>query len=96
MENTPKFDIEKIASLAMLSLSEGEKEALSRDMEEILLFASKVTALADADAETLCRDTLRADEPFPSLPREELLQNAKTSRDGCITVPRVIGSEADA
>jgi aspartyl-tRNA(Asn)/glutamyl-tRNA(Gln) amidotransferase subunit C len=36
------------------------------------------------------RNVMRADEPGPSLPREDVLANAPNAQDGCFTVQAVL------
>lgn len=87
------MDIEKIAALACLSFSEEERQALEREMEEILSFARSLPdwrAEEDGSAEEVNVRALRGDTVAPSLSRESLLAAAPARTERYITVPRVL------
>jgi aspartyl-tRNA(Asn)/glutamyl-tRNA(Gln) amidotransferase subunit C len=91
-------DVERIASLAQLELTEEEKQLFTRQLADILAYAEQVQqidttgvpATAHVDAG---RSVERADELTPCLPVEAALANApEANRDaGLFKVPRVIG-----
>ena len=91
-------DVERIASLAQLELTEEEKQLFTRQLADILAYAEQVQqidttgvpATAHVDAG---RSVERADELTPCLPVEAALANApEANRDaGLFEVPRVIG-----
>jgi len=91
-------DVERIASLAQLELTEEEKQLVTRQLADILAYAEQVQqidttgvpATAHVDAG---RSVERADELTPCLPVEAALANApEANRDaGLFKVPRVIG-----
>ncbi|MBQ9116673.1 MAG: Asp-tRNA(Asn)/Glu-tRNA(Gln) amidotransferase subunit GatC [Clostridia bacterium] len=96
----PRIDVEHIAELAALRLTEGEKEAFRRDMDSISEF---IQALAELHTE--CSDTrqppklesfppLRNDIPRSTLDRSDFLEGAPSVHDGYVSVPRVL-SEGD-
>ncbi len=93
MENTPKFDIDKTAALSMLFLNESEKAEFARDMEKIVAFAEKISSCEEITEEIRTQNSLREDDTLPSFPREDMLKNSKTAKDGFISVPQVVGSE---
>ena len=88
-------ELDRLAELAKLSFSDEEKEALGRDMSEIVAFASK---LSEADiSEDDCRfdaagtpNTLRDDMVREGIDREALLASSKNASDGYIRVSKVI------
>ncbi len=91
----PKMDIDKLAHLARLSLTEMEKKTLAIEMEEIIRFANR---LNDVDADdidisthtTLTENVFRADEVEFEYEREDLLTNAPSRFEAYITVPKVM------
>ncbi len=88
-------EVRKIAHLGRLELNDAEIEALGRDLNNILGYVSKLSELDTEGIATLEHaadfgETLRADENRPSLPREESLENAPKSENGCFAVPKII------
>ncbi|MBR6556493.1 MAG: hypothetical protein IKT60_03585 [Clostridia bacterium] len=81
------FDIDSIAGLARLTVSDGEKAALAEDMAAILAFAA---TLPEADPYTeeaaLPLSALREDEAADSDPAP-LLCAAPKLREDAFTVP---------
>jgi aspartyl-tRNA(Asn)/glutamyl-tRNA(Gln) amidotransferase subunit C len=91
-------DVERIAALAQLELTEEEKHLFTRQLAEILAYAEQVQAIdtsgVPATAHVLGgHRTERPDMPRPSLPVTEALANAPDAdvRAGLFKVPRVIG-----
>lgn len=91
-------EVERIAALAHLELTEAEKELFTRQLADILAYAEQVQAVdtsgvpATAHVHTGDRSE-REDEPRGSLPLADALANAPdASQDaGLFRVPRVIG-----
>ena len=91
-------DVERIASLAHLELSEEEKQLFTRQLAEILAYAEQVQAIdtsgvpATAHVNAGSRGE-RDDTPRPSLPVADALANAPEAEldAGLFKVPRVIG-----
>ncbi len=87
--------VEHVALLARLEISEEEKERYTHELNQIL---EHFEALQKLDTENVpptshaipMTNVLREDEPRPSLPREEVLQNAPDPAEGCFRVPRVV------
>jgi aspartyl-tRNA(Asn)/glutamyl-tRNA(Gln) amidotransferase subunit C len=91
-------DVERIAALAQLELTDEEKELFTRQLGDILGYAEQVQAIDTSGIEptahvNAAQRTERDDVPRPSLPVDEALANAPDSaRDaGLFRVPRVIG-----
>jgi aspartyl-tRNA(Asn)/glutamyl-tRNA(Gln) amidotransferase subunit C len=91
-------DVERIAALAMLELTEEETHLFTKQLAEILAYAEQVQAIdtsgVAATAHVLAgRGLERADEHRPSLPVEEALANGPDADPGAglLRVPRVIG-----
>lgn len=87
--------VEHIAELAKLRLTDEEKERFRGQLSEILAYAER---LQELDTEAIpptatvlpLRTVLRPDEPRPSMPREDILANAPAAQDGCFVVPAVL------
>lgn len=80
-------EVEHIAELARLSLTEQEKERLQEELSEILDTAQRLERIDTSDipptATVLPVDTvLRPDESRPGPPRDRLLKNAAEQEDG--------------
>ena len=88
------FDIQNIAKLASINLSEDEQEKLAKDLSIIL---EHVKALSDLELNTEQNEiyihplekelVLQEDELVESLTHEEALSNAPESKDGKFVVP---------
>lgn len=90
-----RADVEHVARLARLALTDDEVERLTVDLAAVLDHAADVAAL-DLDgvpptAHPLpLRNVLRADEVRPSLDRDEVLASAPEAEDGRFRVPRIL------
>ena len=88
-------DIEYVAKLAKLKLSEEEKATLLNQMGDIVEFANKISSL-DTDGVNPTnhildvKNVFREDEVVTSYTRDEILKNAPAKEAGCIVVPNVI------
>jgi aspartyl-tRNA(Asn)/glutamyl-tRNA(Gln) amidotransferase subunit C len=92
-------EVERIARLAYLELTEDEKALFARQLAEILTYAEQVQQIdttgvpATAHVHPDLRAE-RADEPRPSLNNEDALGNAPDAapNGAFFRVPRVIGA----
>jgi len=90
-----KQEIEHVANLARLDLTPEEKEKMTVQLADIIEFASKLDELDTEGivptAHILKIDNVfRKDEVRPSFVREDILENAPDSADGCIKVPKIV------
>jgi aspartyl-tRNA(Asn)/glutamyl-tRNA(Gln) amidotransferase subunit C len=88
-------DVEHVARLARLALSPDEKERMRRELNSILGYIDKLLALdTEGVPPTLhavpMTNVLRADEPAPSFPQDEMLANAPDPVGALFRVPRII------
>ena len=88
-------EVEHIAKLASLNLSEAEKERYANDMTEILGFADLINSVnTDLVNETIATNenynVFRKDEIVQTVDKESLLQNAPSQEDGMFQIPKVI------
>jgi aspartyl-tRNA(Asn)/glutamyl-tRNA(Gln) amidotransferase subunit C len=93
-----EIDIEHVARLARLELTDQEKARLREQLGVILEAAAKVSEVATDDvpptAYAIARsNVLRPDEITPSLTTEEVLSNAPEVEDDRFKVPRVVEVE---
>jgi aspartyl-tRNA(Asn)/glutamyl-tRNA(Gln) amidotransferase subunit C len=90
-------DVERIAALAHLELTEEEKQLFTKQLADILAYAEQVQAIdtsgVEATAHVLAQRIEREDEPRSSLHVHEALANAPDAdlEAGLFRVPRVIG-----
>jgi aspartyl-tRNA(Asn)/glutamyl-tRNA(Gln) amidotransferase subunit C len=87
--------VEHVAGLARLELTEQEKDRYTEQLNAILKYAEKLSALDTEGIEPTDHavplfSVLREDEVRPSLPLERVLLNAPDEQDGQIKVPAVL------
>lgn len=90
-----KEQVEHVAHLARLSLSEDEIEGMTKDMEVILEFADQINQVEFEDVNATAHvmainNVFRKDELGASMDRETLLSNAPSQDRGCYSVPKVV------
>ena len=93
-----RADVEHVAKLARLALSEEELEQFTVQLGAILEHAASVAALDTAGVPPTSHPTplanvLRPDEPRPGLDRQSVLSMAPAAEDGRFRVPRILGEE---
>ncbi len=89
------MDIEHIALLARLKLSEDEKKRLSVQVGSIIEYIDALNELDTSDIEPTAHvlpmiNVFRTDTVKPSLPREKALQNAPGCTNEFFRVPKII------
>ena len=90
-----KQDVEHVARLSRLALSEGEIETMRAQLNGILGYIEKLNALDTANVEPTSHavpvvNVMRDDEPGACLPRDEALRNAPDRAGEFFRVPRII------
>ena len=90
-----KADVEHVAKLARLEITETERDAFSKQLSAILTYVEKLKALDTSGVEptaTVLEQTnvFREDKARPSLPVEKALANAPESESGHFRVPRIL------
>ena len=93
-----EIDIEHVAKLARLELTDEEKARLRDQLGVILENAAKVSEVATDDVPPTAyaiprSNVLRLDEVTPSLAVEEVLSNAPEVEDDRFKVPKVVEVE---
>jgi aspartyl-tRNA(Asn)/glutamyl-tRNA(Gln) amidotransferase subunit C len=87
-------EVEHIATLARLELSQAEKELYRAQLSEILEYAGRLQTLDTSGIPPTSsvlppRSALRDDEARPGLPLDRLLGNAPEAEDDQFRVPPV-------
>jgi aspartyl-tRNA(Asn)/glutamyl-tRNA(Gln) amidotransferase subunit C len=98
MANLSRADVEHVAFLARLGLTDEELARLEGQLNHIVdqyaIFAGLDTESIPPTAQTIeLENILREDVAGPSLPVEAVLGNAASRKDGYIVVPAVIGGD---
>jgi aspartyl-tRNA(Asn)/glutamyl-tRNA(Gln) amidotransferase subunit C len=88
-------DVEHVARLARLALTEAEIERMREQLNGILAYIEKLNELDTAGVDPTSHavplvNVMRDDEPGPCLPREEALANAPDRAGEFFRVPRII------
>jgi aspartyl-tRNA(Asn)/glutamyl-tRNA(Gln) amidotransferase subunit C len=91
-------DVERIAALAHLELTDDEKPLFTRQLADILAYAEQLQAVDTSGVPPMAHVDAghpqeREDEPRPSLAVEDAIANAPDGAPdaGLFRVPRVIG-----
>lgn len=88
-------EVEHVALLARLSLSDEEKKVFAEQLGAILGYVEKLNELDTEGVEPLAHilpvfNVFREDEVKPSTPQEEILSNGPLTEDGYYKVPKII------
>lgn len=95
MAKITRVEVEQVARLARLELTEDEKERMTAQLDAILGYVDKLNALDTSQVEPTTTvipmvSVMRRDVVRPSLDREEALANAPDRADAFFRVPRII------
>ena len=87
--------VEHVARLARLELSEADKERMRRELDGILSYIDTLRALQTDGVEPTSHavpltSVMREDEPEPSFPQADMLANAPDPSGESFRVPRII------
>lgn len=87
-------EVEHIAKLARLELTEDQKIRYRKQLEAILDYVAKLQELDTKDVPptagiSVGQTTLRADESHPGLSKDDLLKNAPEQGEGQFKIPPV-------
>jgi aspartyl-tRNA(Asn)/glutamyl-tRNA(Gln) amidotransferase subunit C len=100
MSRISRAEVERIAHLARLRLTEAEAEAMTRQLESVLEYVAQLEAVdtqgVPATSFVIPLATpLREDVPGGLLSPELAVANAPAARGTAFTVPRVLDDEAE-
>ena len=95
MAKITRKEVEHVARLARLELSEAEKEEMTAQLDAILGYMEKLNQVDTSDVEPTTTvipmvSVMRDDEVRPSLGQEDALANAPDREDVFFRVPRII------
>jgi len=90
--------VRHVAHLARLALSPEEEEKTARELGRVLDYIERLSGVDVSGIEPLtfagdaaeAKESMRADEPRPGLPREKVLEQAPEHDGGTFLVPRII------
>lgn len=93
-----EIDVEHVARLARLALTDEERERFRAQLGLILEHAERVREVAAADVPPTSHavprtNVFREDDPEPCLSAEEALAVAPDVEDGMFRVPRIVEQE---
>ncbi|MGE5599469.1 MAG: Asp-tRNA(Asn)/Glu-tRNA(Gln) amidotransferase subunit GatC [Bacteroidota bacterium] len=88
-------EIDHVARLARLNLTEEERAVYTNQLNEILGYVDKLKELDVTGVEPTAhavplQNILRPDESRPSFDREDMLANAPERREGYVKVPKIL------
>jgi aspartyl-tRNA(Asn)/glutamyl-tRNA(Gln) amidotransferase subunit C len=89
-------DVECVAKLARLKLTEEEEVAFQRELDKVVEHMDKLNAVDTGNVPVTShviptQNVLREDRVSPSLSADQALVNAPRSEGGFFRVPKVIG-----
>ena len=90
-----KKDVEHVALLARLELTEEEKEKYTQQLNNILEYAEKLKKLDTENIQPTAHplpinNVFRPDEAKPGVSNEAALANAPSKEDGYFRVPKIV------
>jgi aspartyl-tRNA(Asn)/glutamyl-tRNA(Gln) amidotransferase subunit C len=93
-----KFDVNHVAKLANLSLTEDEKKKLEAQLSETVEYVKELDGVDTGSHEPISQVTglenvTREDTVRPSLSQEEALKNAKSTYKGFFKVKGILNNE---
>ena len=97
-EDVSEETLEHISKLALLDLSDEEKNKLAKELGDILNYFKKLNDLDTTEVKPMThpieglKNVFREDIPWKSLSNEEALKNAKHTKEGYFKASRVLKS----
>lgn len=93
--NGPHLDIDYVARLARLALTDAEKQAFAQQLGDVLTYIDQLKAVDVSGVEPTAHafevvNVWQDDVPGEALPVEKALRNAPAARDHMIVVPKVV------
>jgi len=93
-------DVEHVARLSRLALTDQEKDRMRRELDGILSYIDKLRALDTANVPPTSHavpmtNVMREDEPRPSLAQDLMLANAPERSGEFFRVPKIIEEGAE-
>jgi aspartyl-tRNA(Asn)/glutamyl-tRNA(Gln) amidotransferase subunit C len=93
--NISRREVDHVAALARLELSDAEQETLTHQLSNILTYVEQLNELDTSGVEPTShvleiRNVMRDDVALPSLSQERALANAPEKAAGHYKVPKII------
>jgi len=87
-------DVEHVAKLARLELTEEEKELYTKQLGDVLKYVDQMNEVDTSDVKPMCQvvdfvNVMREDEVIHDISREELMSNAPDEENGFFKVPKI-------
>ena len=87
-------DVEHVAKLARLELTEEEKEKFTSQLGDVLKYVEQMNEVDTSDVEPMAHsidfvNVMREDEVKYEQTKEELMKNAPDAEDGFFKVPKI-------
>jgi aspartyl-tRNA(Asn)/glutamyl-tRNA(Gln) amidotransferase subunit C len=95
-EDFSEETLEHISKLALLDISEEEKNKLAEQLGDILKYFKKLNDIDTSDVKPMThpieglKNVFREDIPWKSLSNKEALRNAKHTKDGYFKTSKVV------
>ncbi|MGI6092548.1 MAG: Asp-tRNA(Asn)/Glu-tRNA(Gln) amidotransferase subunit GatC [Veillonellaceae bacterium] len=88
-------DVENVALLSRLEISESDIETVTKQLNAILEYVDVLNKVDTTNVQPTAHvlplnNVMRKDEVRPSLPRELALSNAPEQEDGYFKVPKIV------
>lgn len=98
MPEKPSIDIDHVADLARIALSDEEKRVYSAQLGRVLDYFALLDQIDVSGVEPAAHaapvyNVWREDVPGPTMPKEDVVLNAPAKKDGQIVLPRVVSEE---
>lgn len=95
MSKPHSIDLDYIANLARIALTDDEKELFSEQLGEVLTYMQKLDEVDVDGVEPMAhafpaKNVWEEDEAAEPLPAEVALKNAPATRENMIVVPKVV------
>ena len=91
-----KDDVQRLAALARLSVTEDQKETLAKEMSDIVDFVSQIQEISENTESVLTHKNIMREDGTPhegGAYTEALLSNAQTTKGKYIVVPKIISND---
>ena len=98
MTKVTREEVEHIANLARLQITEDETTEMQNTLESILNFANQIDTADTSEIEPTyhvldLQNVLREDKAIEGIPQELALKNAKETENGQFKVPSIMNGE---
>ena len=87
-------DVEHVAKLARLELTDEEKELYTKQLGDVLKYVDQMNEVDTSNVKPMCQvidfvNVMREDEVIHDISREDLMANAPYEENGFFKVPKI-------